>query len=223
MSLLRLLSPYSIRLLRSKLGRFLKSNWFVLTLLVVMLLGIGKRYYKATATQKASPMTSLNQSSPSSTMGVFEGPSHEALPRLSAEEQLAFLKRFSGVAKQEMKKYGIPASVILSTAYVNSFGGTRPMLAKTNNYFSILCGIDKGTGAVQLNGTCYAKFGTAWESYRAFSVYASKQDWVQNLKASHGNYEDWVKAIAQRMYADNPDFEREARTIIHQYRLFELD
>ena len=212
--------------IKQKMSFFLKKNWFPVALIFLVVLGLLKRYYKNSSSfggPKTSLITEAPSSGASSTMSVLEVSPADGLPNLSPETQLAFLKRFGEVAKQEMKKYGIPASVILSTAYVNSHGGTRAVVAQSNNFFAIPCGVDKGIGAVQHNGTCHAKFKTAWESYRTFSIHISSQDWAAKLRASHAGYEAWVKAIAKNGHSDVPDYENEARKIIHQYRLWELD
>lgn len=78
--------------------------------------------------------------------------------QVSAQEAAQFFTRFRQTAVQEQKKYGIPASVILATAFIQSNGGKKPLATQKQNYFSTYC-----IRANQLDRSCFAEYATAWE------------------------------------------------------------
>ncbi len=57
----------------------------------------------------------------------------------AVERCSVFVKRFSPVAIAEMRRYGVPASVMLAQALLASNAGEDPICRETNNYFLRSC------------------------------------------------------------------------------------
>jgi flagellum-specific peptidoglycan hydrolase FlgJ len=60
-----------------------------------------------------------------------------AAKRLTNTEQ--YIKRFKSVAVQEMKRYGIPASITLAQGILESASGNSELSRLHNNHFGIKC------------------------------------------------------------------------------------
>ena len=58
---------------------------------------------------------------------------------LSSSEVQAFIKRYSPVAITEMEKFGIPASIKMGQALIESRAGTSRLAVNNNNFFGMKC------------------------------------------------------------------------------------
>ena len=93
---------------------------------------------------------------------------------VAEETKENFIKRFSSVAKGEMHKFAIPASIILGLAIINSNYGTDIVAQNRNNYFLSTCSdnqLNDGVlGTFEHQGNCYVHFQNAWTSFRSNSL-----------------------------------------------------
>ena len=55
---------------------------------------------------------------------------------------LAYIDKYSGMAVEQMKKYGIPASITLAQGLLESDAGRSILATKCNNHFGIKCHSD---------------------------------------------------------------------------------
>jgi len=65
-----------------------------------------------------------------------------ALPivhKKASQQQINYIQRFAKVAKSEMDKYGIPASIKLAQGLLESQAGASRLATKNNNHFGIKC------------------------------------------------------------------------------------
>ncbi|MFK7798161.1 MAG: glucosaminidase domain-containing protein [Aureispira sp.] len=117
---------------------------------------------------------------------------------ISAKEQ--YIARFATVAQGEMKKYGIPASVILSLSIIESNYGTTPLAQSGHNYFALTCAANSlAEGIVEramYEQTCYVHYENAWTSFRANSLRLSSNR-VNTLKGEK-DYYAWATALEQQ-------------------------
>jgi len=58
---------------------------------------------------------------------------------LSQNEVKAFIKRYVPVAKKEMELYGIPVSIKMAQALIESRAGTSRLARNNNNFFGMKC------------------------------------------------------------------------------------
>ena len=139
---------------------------------------------------------------------------------LNAAQTEAFLKRFAPVVVSERKKFGIPASVMLAAALVNSQGGTAASLKESHNFFAIPCG-DNWEGETMVSGdNCLRKYETAWASFRDFSIYLSSQDWTGELKKSAAkDWQTWAEKLGKVGISNT----KAMKQVIETYQLEELD
>ncbi len=92
------------------------------------------------------------------------------------KKQRNYIKRFSEVARSEMRKYGIPASITLAQGLIESNAGDSRLSNENNNHFGIKCFSKKCKKRHCSNFTddshkdFFRIYGTAWESYRAHSI-----------------------------------------------------
>ncbi len=206
---------------------FLLKHWFYLGLLLLGLIYFSKELlpsnkgasaftFPAKAENKTKEVAELGISSGSTTMvSIF--------PEVEEQEERAFLKRFSKVVQTEQAKYGIPASVLLALAYVNSFSGHRALTRTHHNYFAFQCGSGWEGKKVEIGMYCYRRYETAWESFRNASSSISATRWAQALVDRNASLEDWLGALVENGYSDVRDAQRLMSTVILRYQLEDLD
>lgn len=214
---------------------FIKKRWFSVALVMLVLIALVRKNLRINVGDSAhpSPKEQLDKytNEPSvaqntSLLGISTGgsPATHRLPEIADATAIAFLKRFSEVAVTEQERFGMPASVLLACAYVNSFAGQRDCATGANNYLATHCSANWDGAVVTLSGTCFKQYETAWESIRDFNVQLSSRDWYRPLCKSAGqDWQAWAKGMSSQQVSDVENFEQELVSVIRRYRLFELD
>lgn len=224
-------------------GQILKKYWFHIAVAALVIAALAKKNHwlgfqeshGTTAeterfTEEEAPKVEKPIAAAKAKMGVLnsdsgskKGSSYQ-MPALNESAKISFLKRFGHVAAGESKKFKVPASVLLATAYVNSFAGRRDCAAGGKNYFALPCEKD-WNGATFMSGErCLRKYDTAWESFRDFSIFLAGQIWFAEARQIAGkDYAQWINIFANNGVSDVRNFEQEAMEVMEAYRLFELD
>ncbi|WP_261512369.1 glucosaminidase domain-containing protein [Chryseobacterium paludis] len=115
----------------------------------------------------------------------------------NATAQRSYIDNHKDIAMDLSKQYGIPSSVILAIAIVESGAGTSKASKTLNNHFGML-------GKNDINSSRFKSFGSVKESYEAFCRLLSKKKLYTKLK-DNNNYTEWVKAIASSGYSAKPN------------------
>ena len=100
------------------------------------------------------------------------------------------------------ERYGIPASVILSIAAIESSGGAGPAAKVLNNHF----GMEGKNRVVAPNGkkSRYKQYNNVIESYVDFCNVISRKKFYPSLK-NNNDPKAWVKAISRAGYSEVPE------------------
>lgn len=147
----------------------------------------------------------------------------EQLAKLDDALVQAYLRRFARVAASERTKFGIPASVILANAALQSYAGQRDIASQSNNHFALPCTSDWQGSTAEINSKCFRKYDNAWTSFRDNSFYMTtgKMSVLKDLK--NADYKAWAKALEKADYSDEPDFAAQLINVIEKYGLTKLD
>ncbi len=214
--------------------RFFKTNWFPIAVVVLILAAVVKKNLLSSVTNIGKGRNATEKwtdgsaiaSAAESHAGLFTWSSGSTvkLPDISEAVAIPFLQRFGRVAAGEQQKFGIPASVILACAYVNSFSGQRDWAHQYHNYFALGCTSDWEGASEQVGGVCVRKYEKAWDSFRDFSKYlSSRKDFAALRQSCADDWKAWAKALGAKKISDVSDFETELLRVIETYRLYELD
>lgn len=156
----------------------------------------------------------------------------EGKPRLSASAELAavdevikiaYMERFAHVAVSERKKYGIPSSIILATALLQSKAGTRDMAKQGNNHFAIPCTSDWQGEVGSYQNSCYRHYENAWTSFRDHSRYITTGSFSQLRQLGSDDYKAWAKGLENLGYSEEGKLSKQLTELIGFYELYELD
>src|SRR5262245_12768958 len=85
--------------------------------------------------------------------------------RISRRE---YIERYKSDAIKDMQRTGVPASITLAQALLESDDGNSPLAREANNHFGIKCAEWTGPAVYQDDdhkGECFRKYNSALESY----------------------------------------------------------
>ncbi|GAB4493597.1 MAG: hypothetical protein OHK0019_17900 [Saprospiraceae bacterium] len=145
-------------------------------------------------------------------------------PAVDKVAAIAFIRRFENVAISERKNFGIPSSIILGCALVNSAAGKADWVNQTNNFFDLACTSDWEGSTATVDGRCLRRYESAWASFRDYSIFLTSQEWFGGVKKSAGkDWQKWVKALAEKDISNSDNFGKELERVIQTHRLYDLD
>ncbi|MEY3208264.1 MAG: hypothetical protein RL064_295 [Bacteroidota bacterium] len=137
---------------------------------------------------------------------------------------ITYIEQYKDIAIQEMKRTGIPASITLAQAILESSSGESVLAKKSNNHFGIKCKLDwKGE-------TVYHDDDTKQECFRAYpNVNSSFKDHSDFLK-NRPNYAPlfqldpvddsaWAYGLKKAGYATASDYPKKLLKVIDDYEL----
>lgn len=159
-------------------------------------------------------------------------PENEAAP-VSAKEVFSgdvneYVERFDDIARQEMHKYGIPASISLAQGLIESRAGSSKLAVNNNNHFGIKCfsqSCKKGHCTNFKDDThkdFFRKFKSPWESWRAHSQLLASGRYTR-LKKYGRDYRKWAYGLKSAGYATDRTYAEKLIGIIERYELYKYD
>lgn len=188
-----------------------------------------KRKEKLTEKAPSKKVTNENETS---FFNFFENPFGRSKKKPDLKTELnkideavkqSYLKRFAHVAVSEQEKYGIPASIILANAMLQSISGERDIANNYNNHFAIVCGNEWNGETISNNGKCYRVYKTAWESFRNHSQHITSGKFSHLTKLSSTDYHAWAKGLEKAHFSKNRNLSKNLIWIIEKYGLSDLD
>lgn len=152
--------------------------------------------------------------------------SAEQLEPSTTEE---YIEKYAPIAIQEMDKYGIPASISMGQALIESRAGQSLLAQKCRNHFGLKCWSKKHRGCCMKfkdddNNDSFRYFEkTAWESWRAHSKLLASGKYKALHKYGPTDYRSWARGLKAIGYATDPNYTAKLIGIIERYDLHRLD
>lgn len=141
---------------------------------------------------------------------------------------LDYVDRYSPVARKEMKKYGIPASITLAQGLLESNAGSSRLALESNNHFGIKCR-SKCRGCTCRNYSdddvydMFRVFDSVWDSYREHSLLLTGSRYQHLLDLPKSDYESWAYGLKKAGYATDPNYPQKLIQIIEELELYTYD
>lgn len=151
-----------------------------------------------------------------------------ALKSSDKDAYAAYIAKYSGIAVDQMKQYGIPASITLAQGLLESDAGRSTLATKCNNHFGIKCHSDwKGRKMYHDDDErheCFRCYRNAEESYRDHSQFLISGSRYQSLfKLGTTDYKGWATGLKAAGYATSPTYAAKLIEIIERYGLDRYD
>ena len=143
----------------------------------------------------------------------------------------SYADQYAEAAMEQMKRYGIPASVTLAQGILESSNGESELSRLGNNHFGI-----KATASWLKNGGEYlvytddkpnekfCKYSSVADSYEHHSKFlANNQRYAKCFHLSPDDYKGWTKGIAKAGYASGMGYAAHLQDIIERNGLQKYD
>lgn len=118
-----------------------------------------------------------------------------------------YIDYYAPVAKEEMRRFGIPASFKMAQAILASEAGMAVATANYNNHFGR-----------HLKGINFEDDRTNW---RAHSLYLIEN--YPELLTAGSDYMDWVSTLDKTSYSIDDGYTQQLLSVIKEYKLYQLD
>ena len=149
-----------------------------------------------------------------------------------------FVEKYHEIAIQEMHRTGIPASIKLGQAILESEAGSSELAINSNNFFGLKCG-PSWAGATfykkdddrdrrgRLIKSCFRAFGDPTASFIEHSEFlrhpAKEYRYGFLFNLDRHDYKSWAWGLKESGYATNPRYAVLLISIIEKYELYSFD
>jgi LysM repeat protein len=139
-----------------------------------------------------------------------------------------YIRKYQLLAISEMNRSGIPASVKMAQACLESNDGNSTMARESNNHFGIKCkGGWNGPSSYfddDEKNECFRKYGNVEDSYIDHTNFLmSTPRYTPLFSLSSTDYTGWAKGLKRVGYATDPSYDKKVIDIIEQFQLWQLD
>ncbi|SMO39624.1 glucosaminidase domain-containing protein [Solitalea koreensis] len=164
-----------------------------------------------TTTSTASPAPS-----PSKSTGSVRSSSTEA-----------YIQKYKGIAVDEMKRTGIPASITLAQGILESGSGNSDLATMANNHFGIKCTNDwQGETYYKDDdrpNECFRKYPHVEGSFHDHSEFLKRPRYAALYKLDPSDYKGWAYGLKSAGYATHSEYAPKLINLIDKYDLTRFD
>ena len=146
---------------------------------------------------------------------------------LNATRQ-AYLDQYREYAKDQMKRYGIPASITMAQAIIESGAGKSKVAIEANNHFGMKAGKDDikvGNYVLAKDDeptlSKFKKYDSIEDSYESHSKLLTGKRYTNSFSPT--DYRSWAQHLQKKGYATNKGYANLLISFIEQNHLDELD
>ena len=136
---------------------------------------------------------------------------------------LAYIEEWKGTAVQQQADYGIPASITMAQAILESAAGQSELARNARNHFGIKCTSEWFGGVYYYDddskGECFRQYKDAAESFKDHSVFLKRPRYTTCFEIAVEDYEGWARRLRECGYATDPNYAPKLIKIIEDYRL----
>lgn len=155
-------------------------------------------------------------------LGLFTGLVHAQITRQQ------YINKYKDLAVREMKRVGIPASITLAQALLESGNGNSKLAVKGNNHFGIKCHSSWKGKTIRIDddkrNECFRKYKSVYDSYMDHSNFLTKgRRYAFLFDYKTTDYKKWAKGLKKAGYATSRTYATRLIQIIEDYKLYRFD
>lgn len=147
---------------------------------------------------------------------------------VSSDVVANYIAKFKDIAMDNMKMYGIPASIVLAQGILESGAGRGDLAIAANNHFGIKChegwtgeSVKHDDDAAQ---ECFRKYDNVSESFKDHALFLTGRSRYSKLFAfSKDDYKAWARGLRAAGYATDPKYPDKLISYIQRYKLDQYD
>ncbi|KAF0238701.1 MAG: hypothetical protein FD181_702 [Prolixibacteraceae bacterium] len=139
-----------------------------------------------------------------------------------------YIEKYQVLAINEMNRSGIPASIKMAQACLESANGNSELSKKSNNHFGIKCKSTWTGKTVKHDDDekdeCFRKYNSVEESYIDHTNFlVSSPRYFSLFQLNPDDYVGWAHGLKKAGYATAPDYAQLLIKIIEENQLYRLD
>jgi len=146
---------------------------------------------------------------------------------LTAQQQsqayLDYIEQWKDVAIQQQADYGIPASITMAQALLESAAGQSELALNAKNHFGIKCNNDWFGGVYYYDddskGECFRQYADATESFKDHSLFLQRPRYATCFEIAVEDYEGWAYRLKECGYATDSRYAPKLIKLIEDYHL----
>ena len=154
----------------------------------------------------------------------------EATTSVKVTTQLVkeYIYKYKDIAKENMVNTGIPASITLGQAILESGAGTGPLSVQANNHFGIKCHKEWNGPSIRYTddeeNECFRKYDDPSQSFKDHSDFlTSRSRYASLFQLEKDDYTAWAKGLKAAGYATDVKYPTKLISIIERYELQKYD
>ena len=152
-----------------------------------------------------------------------------------AVDEGAFVAEVSALAVIERLRSGVPASITVAQAILESDWGRAPIAVQGNNFFGIKCkSAWAGTSVAHVDDdrdaagrpvtSCFRAYGSVPESFRDHSDFlVGSERYAALFGVDPLDYRGWARGLSACGYATDPLYADKLIALIERFELYTLD
>jgi LysM repeat protein len=140
------------------------------------------------------------------------------------EKTEAYIARYKEIAIQEMIRSGVPASITLAQAILESQSGESVLVKKSNNHFGIKCKPEWTGGRTYHDddeqGECFRVYDSPETSFKDHSDFLrTRAHYAFLFNLNPTDYKAWANGLKKAGYATSPTYAARLIKLITDYQL----
>lgn len=195
---------------------------FLITTTILTSCGSKKRSVQTTQSYKTPTKQAVTEQSK-----VYNSVGKVKRPPKNLSQTESYIYQYAEIAKQEMKFFGIPASITLAQGILESGNGQGQLTSRSNNHFGIKCNGWKGAKVYHDDDEdqeCFRKYTHAEYSYRDHSLFLfNRSRYAFLFDYDSTDYKAWAKGLKKAGYATDPKYPKKLMSLIERYDLDKYD
>ena len=190
---------------------------------------VRKPIYKPTTNSK--PIAAVQKVTPKS-IDNYDNSSVvlEATTRVKVTTQmvLSYIEKYKEIAKDNMRRTQIPASITMGQAILESGAGTGPLSVQANNHFGIKCHKEWTGPSIKYTDDaedeCFRKYNQPGDSFKDHSNFLiSRPRYAELFQFGKDDYRSWAYGLKAAGYATDSKYPDKLIALIERYQLNKFD
>jgi len=138
-----------------------------------------------------------------------------------------YIHKYAPIAQQEMRLYGIPASITLAQGILESNSGKSQLTRQSNNHFGIKCNGWQGQKVYHdddRRDECFRAYSRPHYSFRDHSLFLFQRSRYRFLfDYDMDDYRSWAKGLKKAGYATDRRYPNKLIKLIKDFNLDQYD
>ena len=126
------------------------------------------------------------------------------------QSYLDYIEKYKSLAIKEQYRHGIPASITMAQAIIESNAGESMIAVKGKNHFGIKCGGNWSGKTIYKDDDkrhdCFRSYSDVLDSYEDHSQFLKRDRYASLFKIPVKDYKAWARELKRLGYATDPNY-----------------